>query len=143
MQPLSSIRRRSAYNSLLAIALVWGITLVLVGILFLLSGYLGPWRDLGNVLVSYWWIWIGPLLLLAGAFSGLRDRNAKASIISIWAGCFSLTAMVLYQVVGLVKDTADPLITKPSLGLLAFHTVMLLLALYANVSAFRLSWTKR
>jgi len=48
--------------------------------------------------------------------------------------------MVLYQVVGTVRDAADPLIMKPTFGWLAFQIVSLLLALLADSIAFRLSW---
>jgi hypothetical protein len=141
MQPLSSGRRRSAYSLLLAIAVGWVFTLALFGLLAELSGYLGSWRELGEALFSYWWIWLGPLLLVAGASFGLKGRCKSASIFSIWVGCFSLTAMVSYLVFALAKDAGDPLIAKPDLALVVFLIVSLLLALWADVTAFRLSWT--
>jgi hypothetical protein len=144
MQPLSSTRLRLAYSFLLAIGLVWGTALL--GFLALLSGFFGsspPWHYLGKFLLFSSWLWVGPLLLVAGAYWGLRGGQQKASILSIWAGCFSLTAMVLYQIVALLHDAADPLIMKPTLGLLAFHIFILLLAVLADSTAFRLSWKTR
>jgi hypothetical protein len=139
MQPLSSIPLRSAYTLLLAAALAWGVAVILVGLLALLTGYLGPWRDLGNIVFSYWWIWLGPLLLVAGASAGLRGRYERASIFSTWIGCFSLSAMVLYLVIGELRDLADPLIPM-SFGYLLFLVFGVLLALLADASAFRISW---
>jgi hypothetical protein len=139
MQPLSSIPLRSAYNLLLAVALAWSVAVILVGLLALLTGYLGPWRYLGNVVLSYWWIWLGPLLLFAGASAGLRVRYERASTFFIWIGCFSLSAMVSYLIVGLVHDLADPLIPM-SFGYLLFLVLGALLALLADASAFRISW---
>jgi hypothetical protein len=129
-----------AYKVLLAIGLAWGFILTLMGLLALLSGYLGPVRDLGKVLLLSAWLWGGPLLLVAGAFWGLRGRHEKASIFLIWVGCFSLTAMVSYQAVSIVQAAADPLIMKPGMVMVAFHIVIVLLALLADATAFRLSW---
>jgi hypothetical protein len=104
MQPLSSTRVRLAYSFLLATGLVWGAALL--GFLALLSGFFGnspPWHYLGKFLLLSSWLWIGPLLLVAGAYSSLRGKHQKASSISIWAGCFSLTAMVFYQIVAMLS----------------------------------------
>ncbi|SEG13692.1 hypothetical protein SAMN05421819_1914 [Bryocella elongata] len=139
MQPLFSTSARSAYKSLLSIAVGWGGALVLFGLLTELSGYLGPWRELGVVLLSYWWIWLGPLALALGASLGLRGRWNTASISAIWVGCLSLTAMMLYLLVALVRDAADPLIAKPSLDLVVFLIVSLLVALWSDATALRLS----
>jgi hypothetical protein len=144
MQPLSNTRARLAYSFLLAMGLVWGTTLL--GFLALLSGFFGnspPWHYLGKFLLLSSWLWIGPLLLVVGAYWGLRGRHQKASILSIWIGCFSLTAMVLYQIVSLLHDATDPLVMKPTLGLLTFHIVILLIAVLANATALRLTWKSK
>ena len=99
-----------------------------------------PWRYLGKLLLWSSWLWISPLLLVVGAYLGLRGKQQKAGVVSIWVGCFGLTGMVSYQIISLLHDAADPLIMKPTLGLLAFHVVISLLALSADTVALRLSW---
>ena len=141
MQPLSSVSVRSAYSFLLVLGTVWGIALL--GFLALFSGFFGsapPWHFVEKFLLWSSWLWIGPLLLALGAYWGLRGRHYRAGILSIWAGCFSLTAMVMYQLVSMLHDAADPLIMKPTFGLVAFQIIIALLALSADVIAFRLSW---
>ncbi|MFZ0516755.1 MAG: hypothetical protein WAM20_06875, partial [Acidobacteriaceae bacterium] len=63
------------------------------------------------------WLWIGPVLLTGGAISRLTGRLSRASSISIWVGRFSLTVMVVYQIVETLHDAADPRIMKPTSGL--------------------------
>ena len=139
MDPLFSVSRRSAYNSLLGIAVGWMLTLILFGLLAELSGYLGSRRELREVLLAYWWLWLGPLLLISGSSLGLRGIWKAASIVLIWIGCFSLTAMVSDLVMALVRDAADPLIAKPDMGLVLFLVVSIALALWGDATAFRLS----
>jgi len=144
MQPLSSTRVRLAYSFLLVTGLVWGIALL--GLLALTSGFFGnspPWHYLGKILLLWSWLWIGPLLLVAGAYWSLRGKYQKTSILSIWVGCFSFTAMVLYQIFSLLHDAADPLIMKPTLGLLVFHVVIVLVAVLADATALRLTWNSK
>jgi hypothetical protein len=144
MQPLSNARMRLASGFLVSVGLLWGF--VALGFVALVGGFLGnapPWHYLGKML---WWfsgLWIGPVLLTGGAISRLTGRQSRASSISIWAGCFSLTVMVVYQIVGMLHDAADPLIMKPTSGLYAIYSVATLLALLANAAALQLTWKIR
>jgi hypothetical protein len=48
--------------------------------------------------------------------------------------------MVLYQIVAMLRDAADPLIMKPTSGQYAIYFVATLLALLADAAAVQLSW---
>jgi len=140
MQPLPSSRLRLASYFLVSVGLLWGF--ILLGFIALMSGFLGNtplWHYVGKVLLWSSWLWIGPFLLTGGAVCSLRGKLLRASSISIWAGCFILTAMVLYQIVALLRDAADPLIGKPTLGLSAIYLVVMLLTLLADAAALQLS----
>ena len=140
MQPSPNPCMTLALGFLVSVGLLWGF--VVLGFVALLSGFFGnapPWRYLGEMLVWSSWLWIGPLLLTGGAIYRLTGRRSKASSISIWVGCFSLTLMVAYQIVGMFHGAADPLIMKPTSGLYAIYSVATLLALLADAATVYLS----
>ena len=131
---------RLASGFLVSVGLLWGV--VVLGFMALVGGFLGnapPWSYLGKMLVWFSWLWLGPFLLTGGAIYSLTGRQSIASSISIWVGCFSLTVMVAYQIVGIFHDAADPLIMKPTSGLYAIYSVATLLALLADAAAVYLS----
>ena len=144
MQPLSNARMRLASGFLVSVGLLWGF--VVLGFIALLGGFLGnapPWHYLGKMLLWFSWLWIGPVLLTGGAISRLTGRQSRTSSISIGVGCFSLTIMVVYQIVGMLHDAADPLIMKPTSGLYAIYSIATLLALLADAAALQLTWKTR
>jgi hypothetical protein len=131
---------RWASGFLVVVGLLWGF--VVLGFMALIGGFLGnapPWHYLGKMLMWFSWLWIGPLLLTGGAIYRLTGRQSKASSISTWAGCFSLTVMVAYQIVEMIHNAADLLIMKPTLGLYAIYSVATLLTLLADAAAVYLS----
>jgi hypothetical protein len=80
------------------------------------------------------------VLLIVGAYYSLRGRQPRIANLLIWAGCFCLTAMVLYQIISLLHDAADPLVVKPTLGLFAIYLTAAMLTLLADAAAIRLTW---
>jgi hypothetical protein len=144
MQPLPSSRVRLASYFLVSVGLLWGF--IILGFIALMFGFFGntpPWHYLGKVLFSSSYLWIGPLLLIGGTVCSLRSKHLRASSISILAGCFILSAMVLYQIVALLHDAADPLIMRPTLGQYAIYLVAMLLTLLADAAAVQLSRNTR
>jgi hypothetical protein len=144
MQPLPNSRARLASYFLVSVGVLWGF--ILLGFIALMSGFFGntpPWHYVGKVLLWSSWLWIGPLLLTGGAVCSLRGKQLRASSISIWAGCFILTAMVLYQIVALLHDATDSLIMKPTFGQYAIYLVAMLLTWLAAAAAVQLSRNAR
>jgi hypothetical protein len=94
---------------------------------------------LGKALLWFSWLFIGPLLLLAGAVLTLIGRYQKAgSILSLLACCI-LSFMVGYQVLSVLRDLADPLIAKPPYVLYAIAVALTVLADAGAVQLFRLA----
>jgi hypothetical protein len=51
--------------------------------------------------------------------------------------------MVLYQIAAMLRDTADPLIMKPTSGQRVIYFAATLLALLADAAAVQFSWKTR
>jgi hypothetical protein len=92
--------------------------------------------DLRGTLLSYSWLFIGPLLLIAGAILSLGPHH-RAGSISLLIGCAVLTVTVGYQSISMLKGFADPLIAK-SYGLDVLFAIAALVALLADAGAVQL-----
>jgi hypothetical protein len=140
MKPFPQFGMRSTSILLLGAGLFWG--LVVLGFVALLGGFFGnaPPTDpviIGKLLLWCSWLFIGPLLLIAGAILMLRGTHPKAGSILSLVGCVILTAMVGNQTLSMLHDLADPLIIKPPFGAYAIAVILTLLADTAAVRLYR------
>ncbi|HEX7158414.1 MAG TPA: hypothetical protein VF214_05355, partial [Edaphobacter sp.] len=131
---------RSITIFLLVLAFLWG--LIDAGIFALFGGFFGnnPPHDpvlIGKVLLSVWWVWIGPLLMVMGSVLLLRDTRSMVGVLSAFAGCTALTITMAYQMVLLWRDITDPLVAK-SAALYPFYAVAVVATVLADVGVGRL-----
>ena len=92
--------------------------------------------DLGGTLLSYSWLFVGPLLLLAGAVLSLGVHHRAGSTLLL-LGCVILTVTVGYQSISMLKDFTNPLVAK-SYGLDVLFVIAALIALLADAGAVQL-----
>jgi hypothetical protein len=90
---------------------------------------------LPKTLLWFSWLFVGPLVLIAGAVLSRMANPRKVGWILSLVGRVILTAMVGYQVLWAVHDAADPLIAKPPYSL---YTIAVVLTLLADAGAVRL-----
>jgi uncharacterized membrane protein YphA (DoxX/SURF4 family) len=138
--PMMTTRSISIF--LLVVGLLWG--LIVSGLVALLGGFFGnaPPSDpvvIGKGLLSIWWMFAGPILLIGGTICVLRGTYPRAGAISALVGCLILTAVVGYQPVQTVHDAANPLITRPPYGWYAIVVVLTLVADAGAVQLYRLA----
>ena len=93
---------------------------------------------MAKALSWYWWLFIGPLLLMVGAVLSVGSHQRAGANLSL-IGCAVLTVMVGYQSISMLRDLADPLIMKPDYGKWALGVVLTLLA---DVGAVWIYWWK-
>src|SRR6266571_794790 len=127
---------------LLVVGLLWG--LIVLGFVALLAGFFGnvpPWNPvvIGKLLLWFSWLFVGPLLLIAGTVLMLLGTRQKAGSILSLVGCIVLTVMVGYQILSGLHDIADPLIIRPPYGMYAIAVVLTLLADAGAVQLYRLA----
>jgi hypothetical protein len=91
---------------------------------------------IGKALLWYSWMFIGPLLLIAGATLSLGSYHKAGANLSL-IGCVVLTIVVGYQSISMIRDLADPLIMKPPYGKWTLGVVLTLLADFAAVQFYR------
>jgi hypothetical protein len=94
---------------------------------------------LGKTLLWYSWMFISPLLLIAGSVLIQRTQQRMGAILSL-VGCAVLTVMVGYQCFWMIRDLADPLIMKPPYGLWTLGVVLTVLADAAAIHFYRSSF---
>jgi hypothetical protein len=120
------------------VGLLWGLTVL--GFVALSAGFFGnapPWDPMviGKLLLWFSWLFVGPLLLVAGAVVMLTGTHKKVGSILSVVGCFILTALVGYQTLSMLRDAADPLIMKSPY---AAYVIVAILTLLADAGAVRL-----
>jgi hypothetical protein len=130
---------RSISIFLLVVGLLWG--LIVAGFFALLGGFFGnnPPHDpelIGKGLLSVWWMFLGPLLLIVGAILLLGTHQRTGSILSLIV-CAILTLMVGYQVISSMHDLADPLIAR-FYSYYALDAIAVVLTLLADAGAVQL-----
>jgi hypothetical protein len=124
----------------LVVGILWG--LIVLGLVALFGGFFGnaPPRDIvliGKELLSVWWLFAGPLLLLIGAVLTMGTRRRAGSILSL-VGCLVLTVFVGYQIYLVLQNLADPLIARPTSGEYTIYAIAVFLNLIADLGAFHL-----
>jgi hypothetical protein len=127
--------RYSVSIFLLGVGLLWAVIfsltfLALDGAAELTFAYLS------KALLLYGWMFIGPLLLIAGPTLSLGTHRRVGSTLSL-IGCVILTVMVGYQIRSMLHDLRDPLIARPSWGLYAFGVILTLSADIVAVQLYR------
>jgi hypothetical protein len=127
--------------SLLLVGLVWG--LAVSGLVLLAGGFLGTEPDLnpayiGKVLLLFSWLFVGPLLLVAGSLLMLMGTHQKLGSILSVVGCVILSAMVGYEILSMLHDAADPLMPKPDYSDYSLWAVAVVVTLLADAGAVRL-----
>jgi hypothetical protein len=129
--------RSSISMFLLVVGLLWA---AIVSWTFLALGGAAEltFAYLSKTLLLYSWMFIGPLLLIAGAILSLGTHRRVGSILSL-IGCAILTVMVGYQSISMLRDLADPLIMKPPYGKWAMGIILTLLADAGAVQLYRLT----
>jgi hypothetical protein len=131
---------RSISIFLLVVGLLWG--LIVTGLFALLGGFFGnnpPHSPvlIGKALLSVWWMFLGPLLLIVGTVCTLRGAYPRLGAIAALGGCIMLTGTMVYQLAQVAHDAADPLIAK-TYGLYALFAIAAVLALLADAGAVKL-----
>lgn len=131
---------RSISIFLLVVGLLWG--LIVTGLFALSGGFFGnnpPHSPvlIGKALLSVWWMFIGPLLMVAGSILVLRNAESKAGAVSALVGCLVLTITTAYQIVQMLHNATDPLVGK-SYSLDAMYVVVVIVALLADAGAVQL-----
>lgn len=129
--------RSSISILLLVVGLLWA---GVVSWLFVALGGAGEltMAYLGKALLWYSWLFVGPLLLIAGAALSLGTHQRAASILSL-VGCAILTLMVGYQSLSMLKDLADPLIMKPPYVKWSVGVILTILADAGAIQLYRLA----
>jgi hypothetical protein len=94
---------------------------------------------ISKALLWFSWLFVGPLLLMAGAILTLTGTYQKVGSTLSLLGCLILTIMVGYQTVSALHDAADPLIMKPPYGKYAIAVILTLLADAGAVQLYRLA----
>jgi hypothetical protein len=92
--------------------------------------------DIRGTLLSYSWLFIGPLLLIVGAVLSLGTHHRAGSILLL-IGCAILTVTVGYQSISMLKGFADPLIPNPHYGIWAVGVILTLLSDVGAVQLYR------
>jgi hypothetical protein len=128
---------RSISIFLLVVGLLWG--LIVTGLFALSSGFFGnnpPHSPvlIGRALLSIGWMFVGPLLMVAGSILVLRDAQSIVGALSTLAGCLALTITMGYQIVQMLHNTSDPLVGK-SYGLDAMYIIAVIVTLLADAGA--------
>lgn len=131
---------RSVSIFLLVVGLLW--SLIVTGLLALMGGFFGnnpPHNPvlIGKGLLSVWWIYIGPLLMVVGSVLVLRDAQSRVGPLSTLAGCLVLTITIGYQIVEILRTAFDPLAAK-SYSLDPIIVVAVIVTLLADAGAVRL-----
>ena len=128
--------RSSISIFLLIVGLLWA---SVISWLFVALGGAGELTlaYIGKALLWYSWMFIGPLLLIAGAVLSLGTHQRAGATLSL-AGCAILTVMVGYQSISMLRDLADPLIMKPPYAKWATGVIITLLADVGAVQLYRL-----
>ena len=131
---------RSISILLLVVGLLWG--LIVTGFFALAGGFFGnnpPHNPalIGKGLLSAWWMFIGPLLMVVGSALVLRNAQSRVGALSTLAGCLVLTISMGYQIVLMLRNASDPLVGK-SYGLDAIYVVVMIVALLADAGAVQL-----
>jgi hypothetical protein len=134
--------RTSISIFLLVVGLVWAV--VASGFVALLAGFFGnapPWDSvvIAKLLGWFSWVFVGPLLLIAGATLVLIRAHEKAGSILSLIACFILTALVGYQTLETLFSAAEPLIMKPSYRGYAIAVILTVLADTGAVRLYRLA----
>ena|SRR2546425_4058730 len=93
----------------------------------------------GKALLWFSWLFVGPLLLIAGAILTLMGTHQKVGSILSLVGCLILTVMMGYQTLSALHDAADPLIMKPPYGEYAIAVILTLLADAGAMQLYRLA----
>jgi hypothetical protein len=127
--------RSSISIFLLVVGVVWAAA---VSWFFAMIGGAGEltFAYLSKSLLFFSWLFIGPLLLIAGAVASLGTHQRMGSI-STMVGCFILTVMVGYQTISAVRDLANPFIPR----FFSFYTldaIAVVLTLLSNAAALKL-----
>jgi len=118
---------------LLFVGLLW---CILASLLFLMLGGASEPAFIGKGLLYYSWMFAGPFLLIAGCILSLRRTQIKAGAILTAAGCLTLTVLVGYHSIQLLR--AEPLQAKPPYGV---YILALTLTLLSDLGACRLYFT--
>jgi hypothetical protein len=131
---------RSISILLLVVGLLWG--LIVTGLFALAGGFFGnnpPHNPLliGKAVLSVWWMFLGPLLLIVGAICTLRGVYPRPGAIAAVTGCLMLTGTMVYQIAQVLHAAADPLIAK-SYGLNVLFAIAAVVALLADAGAVQL-----
>jgi hypothetical protein len=121
---------------LLVVGLLWA---VVVSWLFVMFGGVSDLAFIGKALLWYSWMFVGPLLLISGAFLTLIETHHKVGSMVSLVGCFILTLEVGYETVWMLHDLANPLIARPPYGLFAIAVASTLLADAGAVHLYRLA----
>ena len=129
--------RSSISIFLLVVGLLWAAVVSWFFVALGGAGELTP-AYLGKSLLWFSWLFLGPLLLIAGAVLTLLGTHQRAGSILSSLGCVILTVMVGYQIISAVHDAADPLIAKPPYGLYAIAVVLTFLSDAGAVRLHRL-----
>jgi hypothetical protein len=138
----ATMTRRSISWFLLALGLIWGF--MVVGLLALFGGFLGnaPPTNLaliGEGLLSVWWMFVGPLLMVIGSCLVIGDSHSRSGLILTSAACLILTMIMGYQIVQMFHGVDDPLASKPSFAFDAICSVAAVVTLLADAGAIKLS----
>jgi hypothetical protein len=120
---------------LLVVGLLW---VAVVSWFFVMAGGIGQlnFAYISKMLLFFSWLFIGPLLLIAGAILSLGTHQRTGSILSLIA-CAILTLMVGYQTIASVHDLGDPLIAK-FYSYYALNAIALVLTLLSDVGSVKL-----
>jgi hypothetical protein len=132
---------RSISIFLLGVGLLGG--LLILGFVALLAGFFGntsPWNleVIGKLILWFGWLFIGPLLLIAGAILTIMGTRQRAGSILSLVGSFILTAMVGYQAFRMLHNLADPHIAKPQDGEYVIYLIAVVLIFLVNLAAVEL-----
>jgi hypothetical protein len=125
---------------LLVVGLLWGI--IVTGLFAFWGGCFGnaPPSDpvlIGKGLLSVWWMFIGPLLMVVGSILVLKDAHSRVGTLFTLLGCGVLTVTVGYQIVQMLHNASDPLVGK-LYSLDAIYAVAVLLTIVADAGAVQL-----
>ena len=130
--------RSSISIFVLVVGLLWA---AIVSWFFVMVGGAGELTPayLGKALLWFSWLFVGPLLLIAGAILSLMGTHQKAGSILSLVGCFILTVIVGCQIPSMLHDAVDPLIMKPPYGKYAIAVTLTLFADAGAVELYRLA----
>jgi hypothetical protein len=130
--------RSSISIFLLVVGLLWAAVVSWFFVTLVLLGGAPNLAYIAKALLWYSWLFVGPLLLIAGAILSLMGTHQRAGSVLSLVGCAILTLMVGYQSLAMLKDLSDPLIIKPPYGKWVFGIILTLLADAGAVQLYRL-----